>query len=171
MPDINYTLPNGKNFELKKIKNEHVQITKGADKPETISFQSTVENTGNKNHNATLLSNTHKKKFWIHHARGKRILAWAGGSLEIDAQELSDSAAAAGKILPLKITMPGKVLDIKVKTGDLIEPGQALIVVEAMKMENILMATAHAKVSKIHVQINDRLESGALLISFEDAKA
>jgi len=65
--------------------------------------------------------------------------------------------------------MPGKVLSVKVKEGDVIETGTPLLIVEAMKMENLLQASARAKVKKVHVKEGDRLDSGAVLLSFEEA--
>ena len=108
--------------------------------------------------------------FWVYARGNKRILSWPGGSMEIESSDLTEgSAGASGSIKPLKLTMPGKVLSVKVKEGDIVESGQALAIVEAMKMENLLVCSARAKVSKIHVKEGDRLESGALLISFTEA--
>lgn len=108
--------------------------------------------------------------FWVYARGTKRVLAWPGGSIELDANELLEGGAAAGGALkPLRLTMPGKVLSVKVKEGDIVEAGQGLVVVEAMKMENQLLAPARAKVAKVHIQAGDRLDSGATLISFESA--
>jgi len=109
------------------------------------------------------------KNYWIHFENNKRILSWHGGCLELDAQDLEDEAAAGSKKLKsVKLTMPGKVLAIHVKPGDSIEAGKSLLVIEAMKMENNILAEAAAKVGKVHVNVGDRLEAGVTLISFED---
>lgn len=108
--------------------------------------------------------------YWVYARGAKRVLAWPGGSIELDANDLTEGGGTGGGALkPLKLTMPGKVLGVKVKEGDVVEIGQGLVVVEAMKMENLLLSPAKAKVAKIHVQAGDRLESGATLISFEPA--
>lgn len=107
--------------------------------------------------------------FWIYAKGNKRILSWLGGTMEIDCADLAEgTGAAAGSIKPLKLTMPGKVLSVKVNEGDTVEIGQGLVIVEAMKMENLLVASARAKVSKIHIKVGDRLESGAVLITFAE---
>ncbi len=107
--------------------------------------------------------------FWIYAKGNKRILSWLGGTMEIDCADLAEGAGAStGSIKPLKLTMPGKVLSVKVKEGETVEIGQALVIVEAMKMENLLVASAKAKVTKIHVKEGDRLESGTVLISFAE---
>lgn len=108
--------------------------------------------------------------YWIYARGSKRVLAWPGGSIELDANDLTEGGGTGGGGLkPLKLTMPGKVLSVKVKEGDLVEIGQGLVVVEAMKMENLLLSPAKAKIAKVHVNAGDRLESGATLISFEPA--
>jgi acetyl/propionyl-CoA carboxylase alpha subunit len=108
--------------------------------------------------------------FWIYAKGNKRILSWLGGTMEIDCADLAEGAgASAGSIKPLKLTMPGKVLSVKVKEGEIVEIGQGLVIVEAMKMENLLVASARAKVTKVHVKEGDRLDSGAVLITFSEA--
>jgi biotin carboxyl carrier protein len=113
-------------------------------------------------------NNLKARTFWISHRGTKRIVSWPGGCLELDAIDPLEAGAASsgGKLKPLKVTMPGKVLAIKVKEGDRIEPGQTIAIVEAMKMENVLLATASAVVEKIHVKVGDRLESGTVIVSF-----
>ena len=115
----------------------------------------------------SLQTTTGRTALWIYHHKGKRILAWPGGSVELEALDFGETSAGAGGTLkPLKLTMPGKVLSLKVAVGDVVNQGHGLIVVEAMKMENLLLAPAPAKIAKIHVQEGDRLDSGAVLISF-----
>jgi biotin carboxyl carrier protein len=63
--------------------------------------------------------------------------------------------------------IPGKVVAIKVEPGDQVEPGQALVVLEAMKMENELAADQAGKVAAIHVAAGDTVESGELLVELE----
>jgi len=60
--------------------------------------------------------------------------------------------------------MPGRVLKVLVKEGDEVEAGAALVVVEAMKMENELSSARSGVVRKIHVSPGQTVESGALLI-------
>lgn len=60
--------------------------------------------------------------------------------------------------------MPGKILDVKVKVGDEMKKGDTLLVLEAMKMQNAIKSVSTGKVSKIHVQVDDRVEKGALLV-------
>lgn len=62
--------------------------------------------------------------------------------------------------------MPGKVLEVLVEPGHAVEEGQPLLVLEAMKMENVIKATVAGTVSGVPVHQGDAVEKGALLIGF-----
>lgn len=66
--------------------------------------------------------------------------------------------------LELRSPMPGAVVKINIKEGDVVSKGDTLIVLEAMKMENELKAQIDATVSKIHVNEKDAVEKNHLLI-------
>jgi glutaconyl-CoA decarboxylase len=61
--------------------------------------------------------------------------------------------------------MPGTVSAIKVTPGDEVARGQVLLVLEAMKMENEVLAEHAGKVEKIHVSVGDNIKRGKLLVS------
>lgn len=60
--------------------------------------------------------------------------------------------------------MPGTILDIKVAVGDTVESGQALVVLEAMKMENDVNAPCAGKVLSINTTKGSAVETGAVLV-------
>lgn len=78
-------------------------------------------------------------------------------------------AADADREGPSQITapIPGKVVAVKVAPGDTVEPGQSLVVLEAMKMENELAAEQSGKVAKVHVAAGDTVATGTLLVELE----
>ena len=61
--------------------------------------------------------------------------------------------------------MPGKVVKVLVKEGDEVTEGMPLVVVEAMKMENELVAPRSGVVQKVYVQAGGAVEGGAQLIA------
>jgi pyruvate carboxylase subunit B len=63
--------------------------------------------------------------------------------------------------------MPGLIVRVNVQPGDAVQAGQGLVVMEAMKMENELRATAPGKVRSIAVRPGTAVEKGALLIELE----
>lgn len=67
---------------------------------------------------------------------------------------------------PQRLTapMPGKVVRVLVKAGDLVTARQPVVVVEAMKMENELRASREGTVADIHVREGMSVDAGALLL-------
>lgn len=61
--------------------------------------------------------------------------------------------------------MPGKILAVKAKEGDSVKAGDVLLVLEAMKMENDIVAPQDGVVASINVKVGDSVESGAKLAS------
>lgn len=74
--------------------------------------------------------------------------------------------ASARTAADLKAPMPGLVRGIRVQPGDQVKKGDPLVVLEAMKMENVLKAAADATVKDIAVQEGAAVEKGALLVRF-----
>ena len=66
----------------------------------------------------------------------------------------------------LKAGMPGKVVKVFVKPGDVIKAGEPLLIMEAMKMENEMKASEDVIIDRIHVDEDNSVVAGALLISF-----
>lgn len=66
----------------------------------------------------------------------------------------------------LKAPMPGLVLQVMVQAGDEIKKGDNLLVLEAMKMENILKAPTDATVKSILIKAGDKVEKNQVLIQF-----
>ncbi|HJQ10549.1 MAG TPA: biotin/lipoyl-containing protein [Gemmatimonadaceae bacterium] len=107
--------------------------------------------------------------------RGK-YLVWVDGyrfyaeALDERRRALRDlSAATAGPSGPAPIIapMPGLIVRINVSPGDTVEAGQGVVVMEAMKMENELRATAAGKVRSVEVAPGTAVEKGALLVALE----
>ena len=74
------------------------------------------------------------------------------------------SPAAAGGT---KVTapMPGTILSVNVSVGQKVEEGQAVVILEAMKMENEIPAPASGTVASVNVEKGANVETGAVLIT------
>lgn len=77
-----------------------------------------------------------------------------------------DSANDA-KVQDVKAPMPGLVLSLSVAAGDRVEKGDALLILEAMKMENIIKSPTSGIVKNIAVNTGDTVDKNALLVNFE----
>ena len=73
-------------------------------------------------------------------------------------------ALAGGLVAP----MPGKVVDLKVKTGSKVKKGDTLVILEAMKMEHQVKAPEDGKITKVLIKKDDQLENGALLMVLDN---
>ena len=60
--------------------------------------------------------------------------------------------------------MPGKILQVKVKEGASVAEGDTLLILEAMKMENEIIANASGSITKINVAVNDMVDTGDVLM-------
>lgn len=75
------------------------------------------------------------------------------------------AAKPAGAEGSIKITspMPGKILGIKAQAGQAVSKGQVIIVLEAMKMENEIVAPQDGTVASINVSVGGAVEAGVTL--------
>ena len=65
---------------------------------------------------------------------------------------------------PVRAPMPGLVVRVEVQVGDVVRPGQGLVIVEAMKMENELRAEAVGRVTAVRVAAGEAVERDQVLI-------
>ena len=62
-----------------------------------------------------------------------------------------------------KAPMPGAILSVGVKQGDLVKKGQVILILEAMKMENEILSPRDGMVASLAVQSGQSVETGSLL--------
>ncbi len=74
------------------------------------------------------------------------------------------AAGTAGSV-KVEAPMPGTVLKMNVKVGDTVSEGQAVVVLEAMKMENDIVAPSSGTVASVNVSIGDSVNSGDVLVT------
>lgn len=93
----------------------------------------------------------------------------SGGSAPVAAAAPAAAPAAPAPAAPaaegtaVNAPMPGTILDVKASVGDTVTEGQVLMVLEAMKMENDIVAPKAGKVSAISVKKGDGVNSGDAL--------
>ncbi|MEA3503940.1 MAG: biotin/lipoyl-containing protein [Bacteroidota bacterium] len=70
---------------------------------------------------------------------------------------------------PKKIisVLPGTIIEIMVKPGDLVTSGDPLLISESMKMNNIVATPIDGTIKKVHIKIGDRIPKNTLLIELE----
>lgn len=81
-------------------------------------------------------------------------------------KEMGFDVSATAKIKDVKAPMPGLVLDIAVTPGQAVKSGDTLLVLEAMKMENIIKSPTNGTIKNINIKKRDAVEKNAVLITF-----
>lgn len=94
---------------------------------------------------------------WVRHGLREQLMERMG---------LEEAGAAASK--ELRAPMPGKVIDVLVQEGQPVEEGEPVLVLEAMKMENVLRAGGDGVVASILVEAGQAVEKEAVLVALEN---
>ncbi|CAN5204968.1 acetyl-CoA carboxylase biotin carboxyl carrier protein subunit [soil metagenome] len=81
-------------------------------------------------------------------------------------EKMGMNNVASAKVNNLKAPMPGLIVGIPVQVGDVVAKGDSMLILEAMKMENLLKASGDGTVKTIHIAKGDRVEKGQVLIEF-----
>jgi biotin carboxyl carrier protein len=81
-------------------------------------------------------------------------------------KQLGLDTGLSNKIREVKAPMPGLVLKVLVEEGTIVKKGDNLLVLEAMKMENIIKSPTDGQVKKVLVQQGDKTEKNAVLLQF-----
>lgn len=97
----------------------------------------------------------------------REFLVSKDGPLDQLISELGLDKVKVRKLQQLKSPMPGRIVSIDVQVGDEVQVGDALLTLEAMKMENVLKSEGVGVVKSIEIQAQDVVDKGAILISFE----
>jgi pyruvate carboxylase subunit B len=93
-----------------------------------------------------------------------------GEALDERTRTIRDITAASSKAsgpAPVVAPMPGLIVRVTVAPGDAVQAGQGLVVMEAMKMENELRASAAGTVKAVHASPGKAVEKGTILVELE----
>ncbi|MGR6916579.1 ATP-binding protein [[Actinomadura] parvosata] len=109
-----------------------------------------------------------RRTYEIAHYPGSVCVDHAGGHAELTPvprlPEPSEHVAPGSLLAP----MPGGVLRVEVEPGDRVVKGQAVLVLEAMKMEHVITAPADGVVSDVHVEKGRQVDAGAVLAIIQE---
>ena len=86
---------------------------------------------------------------------------FAGAAAAAPAPAPAAAPAAGGQTV--EAPMPGKILGIKAAAGTAVKRGQVILLLEAMKMENEIVAPQDGTVASVNVAVGDMVEPGAVL--------
>lgn len=117
------------------------------------------------NHSYTVeLLNTEGKNCTLN-VNGKKLEVQLKDTMDKLMAQLGFDTATAGKVNDIKAPMPGLVLNVLIEQGQTVKKGDALLVLEAMKMENVIKSPGDGVVSKILIKPKDKVEKNQVLIN------
>jgi biotin carboxyl carrier protein len=87
--------------------------------------------------------------------------------LDLMIERMGLNAVQVNKLKTLDSPMPGLVTGIKIHAGQEVEKGTPLLILEAMKMENVIVAPQAAIIKEIKVVAGQAVDKGAVLLEFE----
>ncbi len=67
----------------------------------------------------------------------------------------------------IRVPMPGTILDVMVKAGDTVKPGQQICALEAMKMKSAVRSNRDGKIAAVHVADGQKVAHGDPIVTFE----
>lgn len=120
----------------------------------------------NKSFNVELIAIDNAKKELKIKVNGSSYDVNISTELDLLLHKLGMDSSSANKVHQVKAPMPGLVLSILVQEGQEIKKGENLLVLEAMKMENIIKSPSDGTIKKIEVRQGDKIEKNTVLIKF-----
>lgn len=98
--------------------------------------------------------------------RGHRYSVRLKEEVDLLMEKMGMNDAGAGKVNSIKAPMPGLIIDLRVQDGAEVNAGDPLLILEAMKMENIIKSPGKGVVKKLKIKKGDSVEKGQVLIEF-----
>ena len=114
-----------------------------------------------------LVSADYRAKAFVFKVNGNLYTTKISDKYDQLVQKLGLKVGGNQKINDLKAPMPGLVIDIAVSVGQQVFKGEKLLILEAMKMENVIKAAADVTIKAIHITKGQAVDKSQLLLEFE----
>ncbi len=98
---------------------------------------------------------------------GKQVTLTVRTALQERASKLIASGAKAQHKIDVKAPMPGMILKLRKQIGDSVQIGDPLVILEAMKMENIIRSPGSGEIKKIFVKEGEPVDKNAVILIIE----
>lgn len=121
----------------------------------------------NKGYNATIVSFNREEKTMVVRVNGNDYEVSIKDKYDLLLQQLGISAKSSSAAQNIKAPMPGLIINIVAPEGTEVKKGDPLLILEAMKMENVIKSPRDGKVKKVHVALKQAVEKNQLLLEFE----
>lgn len=103
------------------------------------------------------------------------VLSVNGNDYEVSIRDKNDllleklgiNAKSSAAINDIKAPMPGMIIQVSAAEGVEIKKGDVILILEAMKMENVIKSPRDGKIKKVHIELKQTVEKNQLLVEFE----
>lgn len=160
MADFKVTTSEGLNFEIDENHLDSLDLIKNDDGTYHVLYN-------NKSYNVSLINRDLNQKKLLLAVNGREIELTIKDTLDQKLEKLGLTGKKSGGKGEIKSPMPGLVLEIDVTEGQKVSKGQTLLILEAMKMENILKADHDMTIKKIHITKSEAVSKNQVLLSIE----
>ena len=116
---------------------------------------------------AKVINADYEAKTFEIEVNGRNYSVQLGDVFDRLVSELGLEITSGQKLKDVKAPMPGLVLDIAVKPGQAVQKGDKLLILEAMKMENVIKSDGEGIVKTVHINEGLPVDKGQLLIEME----
>lgn len=160
MPEQNYNAKVNENLEFTSID------------PEALDFVVTGPNQfhilhDGQSYEAELISADHQEKLFQIKVNGSVYQVKLSDQYDQLINKLGLKVNSGGALGEIKAPMPGLVLEINVEEGQEVEEGTPLLILEAMKMENVIKAPGSGSIKKIHVKQGKPVDKNQVMIELK----
>ena len=121
----------------------------------------------NKTYTVEIIEQIPAEKKLIIKVNGNEYAVSVKDKLDLLLQQMGMTKQASQSVGNIKAPMPGKVLRIDAQEGQQLKKGDAVLILEAMKMENAIKSPGDGKVKKILVKQGDAVEKGTVMVEME----
>ncbi len=120
----------------------------------------------NRSYRAELIKADRETKTFVFKINGNTYPVTLKDKFDLLLEKMGMNNTGGNKVNSVKAPMPGLIIELKIKAGDEVKAGDPLLILEAMKMENILKSPGAGTVKTIKIKKGDSVEKGQVLIEF-----
>jgi biotin carboxyl carrier protein len=120
----------------------------------------------NRSYRVEVVSADPVSKSFCFKINGRKYVVDLKDKFDLLLEQMGMNNSAANKINTVRAPMPGLIIDLRVKEGDHVKSGDPLLILEAMKMENIIKASGDSVVKSVKVKKGESVEKNQVLIEF-----
>lgn len=121
----------------------------------------------NRGYKAKVLEKNLPKKTYTISVNGNTYEVQIDNPLDLLIEKMGFELSSSGKVSAIEAPMPGLILEVAVSAGQEVSEGDTLLILEAMKMENVITSPVDGTIKSISVGQGDAVDKKQVLLTFE----